>query len=192
MDTCRTFNDADRLKNSDAVIIGRLQKFAPWEKGKGAGHMFWQWEIKLSDGFAIPVVNKNKTDGDSIVFDQYENRDVVIHGTVYYGIIIGDSSENKIKIDLIQFNNEGYRVYPNGEKSSAYYEFCIPANDSILAVVKSIDPEASEMKGSMGRSGCSDQEWLVISSTRKTGFKDIIRKLAELEYIRQITETFWE
>lgn len=218
-DTCRTWNDAERLKNTPVIIIGRLQKFTPWEKGKGAGHMFWQYEIRLDDSTAIPVVNKDKSDGESIPFDEYLNSDVIIYGRVYYGIIIGDSdpghqsmtgfridadgiemlsdvigdsSQSKIKIDLSQFNDEGYRVYPNGEKSSAHYEFCIPAVDSLLAEVKAIDPEASEMKGSKGRSGCSDREWLVISSTRKQGFKDIIKRTAELNYVRKISETFWE
>jgi len=329
-DTCRTWSDAEKLKNTDAVISGRLQKFTPWLSGKGAGHMFWQYEIKLADGTAIPVVNKNKSDGESIVFDEYESRNVVIHGTVYYGIIIGDSDPNhqsmtgfridadgidiaitaaaqdtcwvyadiqsfadrdvvvagrlveyvppgdgsklgdekiwdyelvtqdnfrvpvrkdkylnldqfidkdvfingyikygiifgepntanmqgyrvdafevslnetgygntliegKIRIDLTKFDDEGYRVHPGGEKSATSYEFCIPANDTALAEVKAIDPTAGEMKGSKGRSGCTDAEWLVISSTRKPGFKEIIRKLAELKYIRKITETFWE
>lgn len=329
-DTCRTFSDAEKLRNKDAVIFGRLQKFTPWQSGKGGGHMFWQWEIKLADGTAIPVVNKNLSDGESIVFDEYESRNVLIYGKVFYGIIIGDSNpehqsmtgfridadgididaavnikdtcwvyadvqsfadkdviiagriveyvpprdgsklgdekiwdyeiitqdnyrvpvrkdkylslekfidkdvfiygyikygiifgepktanmqgyrvdifevslnesgygntliEGKIRIDLTKFNDEGYRVYPDGEKSATSYEFCIPANDSLLAEVKAIDPLAGEMKGSKGRSGCTDEEWLVISSTLKPGFKEIIRKLAELKYIKKITETFWE
>ncbi len=329
-DTCRTMDDAEKNMNKDAVISGRLQKFTPWQSGKGAGHMFWQWEIKLADGTAIPVVNKNKSDGESIVFDEYESRNVVIYGRVFYGIIIGDSNpehqsmtgfridaegiditgnviiqdtcwvyadiqsfadkdvivagklveyvppgdgsklgdekiwnyelltqdnfrvpvrkdkylnlekfkdkevfingyvkygiifgepntanmqgyridafevslnetgygntltDGKIRIDLTKFDDEGYRVHPDGEKSATSYEFCIPANDSLLAEVKAIDPTAEEMKGSKGRSGCIDEEWLVISSTRKTGFKEIIRNLAELKYIRKITETFWE
>ena len=78
-DTCRTWNDAERLKNTPAIIIGRLQKFTPWEKGKGAGHMFWQFEIKLDDGTAIPVVNTDKSDGESIPFDEYLNSDVIIY-----------------------------------------------------------------------------------------------------------------
>lgn len=332
-DTCRSWDDAEKLKNIDAVICGRLQKFTPWLSGKGAGHMFWQYEIKLADGTAIPVVNKDKSDGESIPFDEYESRNVLIHGTIYYGIIIGDSNPEhqsmtgyridaesivmvletapmntldtcwvyadieahpnrdaviagkiiefvpprdgsklgdekiwdyelvtqdnyripvrkekylnlekfkdkdvfingyikygiifgepntanmqgyridlldvslndngygntlifgKIRIDLSKFNEEGYRVQPDGERSSTSYEFCIPAYDSVLAKVKAIDPAAQEMKGSKGRSGCSDKEWLVISSTRQPGFKDIIKKLAELNYIRKITETFWE
>lgn len=216
-DTCRSWADAERLKNTDALIIGRLQKFTPWEKGKGAGHLFWQYEIKLSDSTAIPVVNMDKSDGESIVFEEYLNSEVIIYGKIFYGIIIGDSdpshqsmtgyridadgimpvetgyeNELKIKIDLSEFNDEGYRVRPDGEKSATHYEFCIPASDSILAEVKAMDPMAEVMKGSKGRSGCTDQEWLVISSTRKPGFKEIIKKQAELKYIRKITETFWE
>ena len=329
-DTCRIWEDAEKLKNTNAVICGRLQKFTPWENGKGAGHMFWQWEIKLADGTAIPVVNMDKSDGESILFDEYESRNVIIWGTVYYGIIIGDSdpnhqsmtglridaygidiagnvtvkdtcwvysdiqsfadkdviiagrlveyvppgdgsklgnekiwdyeivtqdnyrvpvkkdkylnleqykdkdvfingyikygiifgepntanmqgyridlfeislnqtgygnslTESKIRFDLTTFNDEGYRVHPDGEKSSANYEFCIPANDSVLNIVKAIDPTAGEMKGSKGRSGCTDKEWLVIGSTRQSNFKEVLKKLAGLDFIRKITETFWE
>ncbi|MEO8512318.1 MAG: hypothetical protein ABI543_02035, partial [Ignavibacteria bacterium] len=100
--------------------------------------------------------------------------------------------EGKIRLDLTKFNDDGYRVHPDGEKSATSYEFCIPANDSILKELKAIDPTAGEMKGSKGRSGCSDMEWLVIGSTRQKNFKDVIKKLAELSYIRKITETFWE
>lgn len=332
-DTCRSMTDAERLANKDAVVIGWLQKFTPWEKGKGRNHMFWKWEIEFPDGSSIPVVSMDKSDGESIVFDEYSYAPVVIYGRIFLGTVIGNDDngyqsaggyridadgidflpgyepqkkidtcrifgdieanqnkkiialgkpvkykpphdgsklgdekiwdyvlelsdgytipmkktgddlkpedflncnvyiygyltygiifgsentanltgyrldpvdikpvtkisktfyEDKIKIDLSEFNSNGYRVRPGGEKSSTYYEFCIPANDSVLAEVKSIDPEAGEMKGSKGRSGCTDEEWLVISSTRKPGFKEIIRKLAELKYIRKITETFWE
>ncbi len=101
-------------------------------------------------------------------------------------------NESKIRIDLSEFNDDGYRVRPDGEKSATHYEFCIPAIDSILAEVKAMDPMAEVMKGSKGRSGCTDEEWLVISSTRKARFKEIIKQQAALPYIRKITETFWE
>lgn len=331
-DTCRTIIQAQELKNKEAVIYGRLQKFTPLKEGKGKGHMFWQWEIAFPEGGAIPVISKDKSDGGSIIFDEFANKNVVIYGTVFYGIIIGDSNpehqsatgyridaegieevrsekqtaydtcwiypdieahpnmdavcagklieyvpphdnsklgdekiwdyelktqdgytvplnktpgldlekfkdkdvfikanikygiifgrentanmqgyridpleiyanekgygntaiERKIRIDLTKFNEDGYRVYPNGEKSSTSYEFCIPATEEALKEVKAIDPTADEMKGSKGRSACSDREWLVISSTRQKNFKDVIKKLAELKYIRNITETFWE
>ena len=333
-DTCRSMDDAERLANKDAIIYGWLQKYTPVTQGKGRDHMFWHWELEFPDGSRIPVVNKDLSDGESIVFDEYSFANVVIYGKIFFGTIIGDSdpshqsasgyridadgidflpgyepqkkidtcrifidleananrkiiaagkllkyipphdgsklgdekiwdyvlempdgtvlpfkktgddlepesfinrdvyvygflkygiifgrentanirgyrldpleikvnekgnviplSELKIKIDLSQFNEEGYRVYPNGEKSSTHYEFCIPANDSVLAEVLSIDPDAGVMKGSKGRSGCTDKEWLVVSPTRKQGFKEIIKKLAALPYIRKISETFWE
>jgi hypothetical protein len=61
-----------------------------------------------------------------------------------------------------------------------------------LKEVQSIDSTVSVMKGSKGRSGCSDKEWLCIGSSRQPGFKKVIEKLASLKYIRQINETFWE
>ncbi len=99
---------------------------------------------------------------------------------------------NKINIDLTRFTDDGYRIYPNGDKISANYEFCIPANDSILLFVKSIDPTAEELKGSKGRINCTKNEWLVIGSTRQDGFKSVLKKLANLPYIKKINETFWE
>ncbi len=339
-DTCRTIQDAEKLKNKEAVIFGRLQKYTPLKEGKGRGHMFWQWEIVFPGGGAIPVILKNPKDllyqltGQSFEFVKYANKEVVIYGTVYYGIIIGDSNperqsatgyridadsikfsndvsqkktldtcwihldiaehpnmeaiiagklieympphdnsklgdvkiwdyelqmqdgytiplkimgenfelesfkdkdvyikafikygiifgdtntanmqgyridpleiyanekgygntaiKRKIRIDLTRFNDDGYRVYPNGEKSFTSYEFCIPATEEALKEVQAIDPTAGEMKGSKGHSACSDTEWLVIGSTRQKNFKDVIKKLAELKYIRKITETFWE
>lgn len=333
-DTCRRMKDARKLKNKSAVIFGKIQKYTPIKSGKGQGHMFWQWEIALRGGGRIPIVSKDKSDGESIVFDEYENLDVVIYGFIFYGIVIGDSDpthqsatgyridaddirlaaesdrktamdtcwiyldiqehqnveaivagklieyrpphdgsklgdekiwdyelqiqdgftiplqkttldlelaafidkdiflnafikygiifgdsntanmegyrldpialyynergyevsyfDKKIRIDLDKFTTDGYRTHPGGEKSAISYEFCIPSSDSIYAVVLAIDPTAAVMKGSKGRSGCSEKEWLVIGSSRQTGFKDVLKKLARLDYIKKITETFWE
>ncbi|MBZ0201455.1 MAG: hypothetical protein K8I03_00405 [Ignavibacteria bacterium] len=333
-DTCRSMKNARKLKNKSAVILGKLQKYTPIKAGKGQGRMFWQWEVSLQGGGRIPVVSKDKSDGESIVFDEYENLDVVIYGSIFYGIVIGDSDPNhqsatgyridadgirlaeesdrktaldtcwiyldiqehlnveaivagklieykpphdgsklgdekiwdyelqiqdgftiplqktsenlelaafidkdiflkafikygiifgdtntanmegyrldpialyynergyevsyfdkKIRIDLEKFTSDGYRVHPGGEKSAINYEFCIPASDSVYAEVLAIDPTAGVLKGSKGRSGCSEKEWLVIGSSRQPGFKDVLKKLARLEYIRKITETFWE
>ena len=91
-DTCRTVNDVNVNKGKDVVIYGRLQKFTPWEKGKGSGHMFWDWEIAFPLGGAYPVISK--PGGDSINFNRYENQNVIVHATVYFGIVIGDSDPN--------------------------------------------------------------------------------------------------
>jgi hypothetical protein len=54
--------------------------------------MFWQWEIAFPGGGAVPVISKNKSDGESINLAEYENMDVAIYGTVFFGIIIGDDN----------------------------------------------------------------------------------------------------
>lgn len=328
-DTVRTIQQAEANKNRHVIIYAKVQKFTPWKEGKGANHMFWQWEIKFDGGGRIPLVSKDKSDGESINFAEYENQNVIIFGTVYYGIVIGDSNpdhqsmtgyridadgimnddgsplqpldtcrswkeieghwnsdefvegriqdyvqpydgsklgedkiwqwelvtpdnykipltalnenlnigsfkgkrvlvncfikygiifgyENtanmtgtrfdayniielpetdplkKITFDLNDFNNEGYRKRIGEEMSTINYEFCIPASDSIFSYVSSIDKSLGVYKTSKGRSGCSDKEWLCIGSSRQAGFKDTIKKLAGLPYIRKISETFWE
>jgi len=98
----------------------------------------------------------------------------------------------KIKFDLSEFTDEGLRERPKGEFSAISYEFCIPADEKILQEVQAIDSTAGVLKGSKGRSGCSDKEWLCIGNSHQAGFKKVITKLAGLSYIRKITETFWE
>lgn len=335
-DTVRNMVQAEANKNKEVILVGRIQKFTPWTSGKGANHMFWNWEIVLEGGGVIPIASKDKSDGESINFAEYENEDVVVFGTVYFGTVIGgkdpdhqsasgyridadgifslkegvpgmnvepvsptldtcrtwadieahfhqsayvegtikeylvpyDSSKlgeskifdwelvtvdnykipltsknsnldvngfigkrvivkayilngiiwgeentanmtgtridayeislapkgeggSKITLNLNEFNNDGLRER-GGEFSSTNYEFCIPATDEAAAEVMSIDPTAGIYKTSKGRSGCSDKEWLVIGSTRQKNFKGIILRLAGLEYVRKISETFWE
>ena len=113
-DTCKSIEDAEKMKNMDAIICGRLEKFTPWESGKGAGHMFWQWQITFPGGGSIPVVNMNKSDGESIVFDEYANSEVRIYGRVFYGIIIGDS-------DPTHQSATGFRIDADGIEFSGNY-----------------------------------------------------------------------
>lgn len=328
-DTCRSIDNAMMLSNKEAVIFGKVQKFTPIKEGKGRGHMFWQWEIAFPRGGAIPVINKNKSIADSINFAEYENKYVIIHGTIFYGIIIGDSNpehqsatgfridamniqpdenrpgihldtcrvwtdieshwnkdayivgkiieyvpphdnsklgdekiwdweiltadnysipltaknnkldvnslvgknvivkayilygiifgrentanmqgtridaeeiylidppdpKSKIKFNLEEFNYDGLREMPKGEFSAISYEFCIPADEEIYKEVLKIDSTVGMFKGSKGRSGCLGKEWLCIGSSRQPGFKQVILKIAELSYIREISEVFWE
>ena len=92
-DTLSSIGKIDEFKNKDAFIIGKLQKFTPWTEGKGANHMFWDWEVSFRGGGAIPLIEKKKAGGDKINFAEYENRNVIIYGTVFFGTIIGDDNE---------------------------------------------------------------------------------------------------
>lgn len=103
-----------------------------------------------------------------------------------------NTQSSKITINLSEFTEDGLREKPIGVFMAINYEFCIPADEKILAEVQSIDSTAGVLKGSKGRSGCTDKEWLCIGSSNRPGFKIVIRKLAGLIYIRKINETFWE
>lgn len=84
----RSWNDAEAHKNRKAHVYGRLQAYTPNKVGKGAGYMFWDYEILLGDSNAIPAIPKSQ----SVNLKRFLNRNVVIVGNVFYGVIIG--SEN--------------------------------------------------------------------------------------------------
>lgn len=78
--------DLENYKNRTAIINGILEEFEPWETGKGAEHMFWDYQLELEDGTTIPAITEN-TDLDLSAF---KDTAVTIRGEIFYGIIIGD------------------------------------------------------------------------------------------------------
>jgi hypothetical protein len=96
---CSTWVCLEKNKNKVAIIEGHFQKYTPNKIGKGANQMFWDWEIMLTDSFAVPVGSTN----DEINYKIFEGKKVVIEGTIFYGIIIG-SSEGQ--------NAKGFRIDP--------------------------------------------------------------------------------
>ena len=96
-------------ENSQRNIEGFLRKYTPNKSGKGAGYMYWNWEMLLSDGIAIPIISKNK----DINLSNYENKNVSVNCTIFYGIIIGSNNSGeqnatgyRIDIDLIEKKTE--------------------------------------------------------------------------------------
>lgn len=211
LDTCRVWADIESHWNKDAYVIGKIIEYVPpHDNSKLGDEKIWDWEIIISDNHTIPLTAKNK----SLDVNSFIGKNVIVKAYVLYGIIFGrentaniqgtriDAEEiylieppepkSKIRFNLDEFNDDGMRERPKGEFSAISYEFCIPADEEIYKEVLKIDSTAAFYKGSKGRSGCSEKEWLCIGSSRRTGFKQVILKLAELSYIRQISETFWE
>jgi len=83
--SCDNYDCIEKNKNKQGIIKGTLRPYTPVEKGKGAGTMFWDWEILLSDDFTIPVLCEDK----SINLSSYNNKNILIEGEIFYGIIIG-------------------------------------------------------------------------------------------------------
>ena len=95
---------------------------------------------------------------------------------------------SKIKFDYSKIDDNGLR---NGAVSIDY-EFCIPANDSIVQEVWNIAPSMKVMKSSKGRIGCTNQQWLVINTTHSPEWKKQLYAIAYLDYVEEIIETFYE
>lgn len=105
--TCTTWDCLETNKNKDATIKGVFRKYTPEKKGKGAGHMFWDWEVLLSDGNAVPVSSTNP----KIKLRSYEGKKVSIKGLVFYGIVIGsdnpdEQSATGYRIDVAEISKE--------------------------------------------------------------------------------------
>ncbi len=96
---CIEWDCIEQNKNKDASLVGMFQKYSPNTSGKGANHMFWDWELMLKDGFSIPL--KNNT--DTTYYKRFEGKKVRIKGYIFYGIVIG-SAEGQ--------NARGFRIDP--------------------------------------------------------------------------------
>ncbi len=100
--TCNDFSCLQNEKNKKGNIEGFFRKYTPNKKGKGAGYMFWDWELLLADSTAVPVVDVNKNIDMSI----YENKNVSIYANIFYGIIIGGNSS----LEDQEQAAKGYRI----------------------------------------------------------------------------------
>lgn len=95
---------------------------------------------------------------------------------------------NKIQFNYstIENNGSGY------EGSLVDYEFCIPAKESYGKKVLRIEPKANFMEKSKGRSGCTDQEWLVIINNHDANWKNKLFTIASLPFVERIRQTDYE
>ncbi|HJY63491.1 MAG TPA: hypothetical protein VJ455_04990 [Ignavibacteria bacterium] len=211
LDTCRFWADIESHRNKDAWVIGRIIEYVPpHDSSKLGDEKIWDWEIVTADNYSIPLTAKTKELDVSSFIGKY----VIVKAYILYGIIFGSENtaniqgtridaeeiylvdlpdpKTKIRFKLDEFTEDGMRERPKGEFYAISYEFCIPADEKTMQEVLAIDTTAGVLKGSKGRSGCSAKEWLCIGSSRQPGFKKVILRLAELSYIRKISETFWE
>ncbi len=85
----------------------------------------------------------------------------------------------KIGFDIDQLDNEGLYGPPDDRRSLSY-EFCMPANSSMVAAVTTIDFSVSIYENTPGRIGCDSRELLLIGNSHQDNFKSVIGQLAQL------------
>jgi hypothetical protein len=96
-----------------------------------------------------------------------------------------------ITFDLDRINESGLVGPPDGLRS-VMYEFCIPGDSASAAEVLAIDSSLELHLSSPGRIGCSNAQTLSIGSTHQPDWRAVLERLAALEYVTRIDETFWE
>ena len=71
------------------------------------------------------------------------------------------------------------------------YEFCIPDNETVWNEVIAINPQLKKTK-SKGRSNCGKGKVLVLGNTDNKASKIMLCKIANLDYVKEANQTFWE
>lgn len=101
---------------------------------------------------------------------------------------LSPAAANKIAFDFSTLDTNGLR---HGE-SAIDYEFCIPANENSFADIQKIEPDVRVLKGSRGRVGCTDVQWLCIINTHDPAWQKKLYAIANLPYVDRIAEVFYE
>jgi hypothetical protein len=128
---------------------------------------------------------------------QFLNRLPTGPGILMVAVLAGCASvfprplPSTIGVDLANVNRAGLRGPPGG-LHAVHYEFCIPAGERHAEEVRSIDPTAQFMPGSRGRIGCARDQALVVGSTHQRSYRQVLERLAGLEYVNRIEESFFE
>jgi hypothetical protein len=101
------------------------------------------------------------------------------------------AQQEKITLDLSTLDDRGLRGPRNGLRSMSY-EFCIPAGERYAAEVRRIDPTVEVMRGSRGRIGCTGNQYLCVGNTGQRGYREVLERLAGLDYSSRIVESTFE
>lgn len=103
--------------------------------------------------------------------------------------IVNCKSE-KITFDLTGIDDRGLIGYGENKKGLDF-EFCIPNQPDLVKKVLTLDSSLKKL-ASKGRSNCSEQHVLITGSTYNKNFKKLLCKIAQLEYVKEINQTYWE
>ncbi|UCH84515.1 MAG: hypothetical protein JSW50_02140, partial [Candidatus Latescibacterota bacterium] len=103
----------------------------------------------------------------------------------------GEDWKDKIAFDLSQIRPDGLTGPPDGLVAVSY-EFCIPKDEELLNRVLAVDSTIKIQPESPGRIGCGKDEYLCIANTHKPNWKEILRRIAALDYVMRIERTHWE
>lgn len=97
------------------------------------------------------------------------------------------STFSKINFNTASISDEGQL-----DGVTLAYEFCIPRDSVKLKKVRKVDANVEVFTGSPGRIGCTEVQWLCISHTQQSGFRQVLRRLARLDFVERIDRCWFE
>jgi uncharacterized membrane protein len=97
----------------------------------------------------------------------------------------------RIGFDLNRLDDRGLQGPPDGLRA-LHYEYCIPDRPEAAREVAAIDPTLQIQRGPAGRIGCGADQLLCLGHTHQPDYTGVLRRLAELPWIGEIRETFFE
>jgi len=97
----------------------------------------------------------------------------------------------KVRFPLDSIRADGLSGPADGLVSTDY-EFCVPATPEKLAEVRRIDPSVRISLVARGRIGRKDGQALCLGNTHQPGWRDVLERLAALEYVAEIRRCFAE
>ena len=96
----------------------------------------------------------------------------------------------KIAFALSGVDEEGLYGPADGRRARDY-EFCIPDTEAALTEVRAIDPTI-QITRARGRIGCSVDQALAIGNTHQRDWRDVLTRLARLDYVERIEPHYAE
>ena len=103
----------------------------------------------------------------------------------------GAGGDYKLGFDPTLIGDDGLYGPPDGLRALDY-EFCIPATAAAKMEVSAIGPSARFHAMSPGRIGCGAGQVLVLGNSHQPGFRELLRRLAELPYVQRIEQAWFE
>jgi len=104
--------------------------------------------------------------------------------------VVSTNRVMKITFDLSKISADGLVGSANAQRSLSI-EFCIPADQKYLAEVRALDPSV-QISRSPGRIGCTNNQYLVIGDTHQAQWRDVLMRIARLNYVQRIDDFFGE
>lgn len=171
----------DRAGSNNPAVVGLCRVMTLLSVLLLAGLLILGWVTLKSgidwDASVVPVDRDNTRSED--LFE------------VETGAVVARVMTDVVRFDLGDLNSEGLLGSEDGLRALSY-EFCVPASETHVEEVRAIDVTLSIQRGSPGRIGCGEAEYLAIGNTHQSDFRRVLERLGRLPYIERIEQVHFE